>query len=370
MTEIRVIDTLHEIDRRQWDACFPGEAEGYDYLLAVEESALVGFSFRYLTAWRDRTLMSATPLFLTHYSLDTTLQGVGKKVTAAIKSALPNLLTVKLACLGSPCTETGAIGFHPELNGQDKHDLLAAMLDYFETYAAAQACNMIGIKDIPEPFQERYAEQFQKAKFSTVPGLPTAWLEIDFSSIDEYLSRLSAGTRKDMRRKLRSMELLRVEYKNDIDLVLPEIMALYHDTRNRSEWQFEELTPGYFQQVLERMGERAFCALYYHGSRLLAANLLVHGERALIDKFFCMKGAEGRAFNIYFLSWFHNLRYCLEHGYTRYQSGQAYYENKLRLGSRLTRNMMYFKHRNVLAQGLLKFAAPLLSADETMAVAP
>ena len=199
-----------------------------------------------------------------------------------------------------------------------------------------------------------------------MPGMPTAWLNIDFASIDEYLSRLSSSTRKDMRRKLRSSDRLRLEYKTNVDDVLAEIMTLYHDTRNRSEWQFEELTPGYFQGVLARMPERSFCTLYYAGNQLLAANLLIHDEHTLLDKFFCMNGEYGRPYNLYFLSWFTNIRFCLERGLMRYQSGQAYYENKLRLGSRLTRNTIYFKHRNMLAQGLLRFAAPLLSADETL----
>jgi uncharacterized protein len=104
----------------------------------------------------------------------------------------------------------------------------------------------------------------------------------------------------------------------------------------------------------------------YADDQLLAANLLIHDGQTLIDKFFCMNGKLGREYHLYFLSWFTNIRYCLERGFTRYQSGQAYYENKLRLGSRLTRNTIYFKHRNLLAQGLLRFAAPLFSADETL----
>lgn len=366
MREFHVLDTLHEIDKQQWDGCFPDEVESYDYLMAIEESAIAGFSFRYLTVWKSGLLESVAPLFLNDYSLDTTLQGVGKKLTSGIKNAFPKLLTVKLACIGSPCTECGLIGFHPQLDEQVKQLLFAEMLAYFENYAAAQACPLIGIKDIPEPFQQRFSKQFQRAKFSAVPGLPTAWLNIDFASIDEYLIRLSSSTRKDMRRKLPSLDRLRVEYKTNIDDVLPKIMTLYHDTRNRSEWQFEELTPGYFQGVLAGMPERSFCALYYAGDQLLAANLLIHDERTLIDKFFCMNSESGRAYNLYFLSWFTNIRFCLERGLIRYQSGQAYYENKLRLGSRLTRNTIYFKHRNMLAQGLLRFAAPLLAADEAL----
>jgi uncharacterized protein len=366
MPEFRVINSLHDIEKQQWDVCFPGEVENCDYLLAIEESALAGFLFRYVTAWNGGVLQSATPMFLTDYSLDTTLQGAGRKLLRGIKNALPKLLTLKLACLGSPCTEHGAIGFHPRLDEQEKRELIADLLICFETYAESQSCCLLGIKDIPEPFQRRFGKQFQAARFSTVPGMPTAWLNIDFASIDEYLSRLSSSTRKDMRRKLRSLDRLRVDYKTNIDDVLQEIMTLYHDTRNRSEWQFEELTPAYFQGVLARMPDRSFCTLYHADDQLLAANLLVHDRQTLIDKFFCMNSEYGRAYNLYFQSWFTNIRFCLERGLIRYQSGQAYYENKLRLGSRLTRNTIYFKHRNMLAQGLLRFAAPWFGADETL----
>jgi hypothetical protein len=74
--------------------------------------------------------------------------------------------------------------------------------------------------------------------------------------------------------------------------------------------------------------------------------------------------AQGRGFNLYYLSWFNNLSYCIEQGIKRYQSGQASYESKLRLGSKLTANTMFFKHRNPVVQRLLRVVAPLLSMDE------
>ena len=128
MPDLRVINSLQDIDKQQWNACFSGEVKNYDYLLAIEESALAGFSFRYLTVWSGNTLQAATPMFLTHYSLDTTVRGAGRKLTTRIKSAFPKLLTLKLACIGSPCTECGVIGFHPQLNEQEKRALLAEML--------------------------------------------------------------------------------------------------------------------------------------------------------------------------------------------------------------------------------------------------
>ena len=85
MPDLRVINSLQDIDKQQWNACFSGEVKNYDYLLAIEESALAGFSFRYLTVWSGNTLQAAAPMFLTHYSLDTTVQGVGRKLTTRIK---------------------------------------------------------------------------------------------------------------------------------------------------------------------------------------------------------------------------------------------------------------------------------------------
>jgi predicted N-acyltransferase len=211
---------------------------------------------------------------------------------------------------------------------------------------------------------------FNNRGFTATPGMPTAWLHIDFTSIDEYLQRLSGGTRKDMRRKLKANRHIRVEMRADFIEWLPRVMELYTGTRDRSDWQFEALTAEYFTGVLQHMPGRSLCFFYFEGENLLAANILVRNGEVLIDKFFCMDGIEGRKHNLYYLSWFNNLRYCLEQGIARYQSGQAYYENKLRLGSSLTPNTMYFRHGNPAVQWVLKTLAPLFALGETADKAP
>ena len=70
---------------------------------------------------------------------------------------------------------------------------------------------------------------------------------------------------------------------------------------------------------------------------------------------------KGRQFNLYYMSWIDNVEYCLKEGLVCYQSGQAYYDNKVRLGSRLGANNMFFRHTNTVAQRALRFAAPYLA---------
>lgn len=365
MAYIRILDSLKNMARDAWNNCFPEEVEAYDYLLAIEDAKISGFTFKYLIAENQQQVVAATPIFITPYALDTTLQGVGKKITQKIQKVFPRLLTLKLACLGSPCTETGKIGFHPILTETEQQQIFHQMLKGFEDYASQQGCKLLGIKDAPAPWVQRFSAPIHQAGYHQMNSLPTAWLDINFSSLDAYFELLSYGTRKNMRRKLRVSQKVDIRHTQDLGDLLPQIMQMYKETRNRSEWQFEELTGEYFTNVLAYMPKHSFCTLYYVDNRLLAANLLLHDDQMLIDKFFCMLSPIGRDYNLYFLSWFTNIRYCLEHGIKRYQSGQAYYENKVRLGSNLTQNFMYFKHQNKFLQWWLKMIAPFLDTEQT-----
>ncbi|WP_457300360.1 peptidogalycan biosysnthesis protein [Phyllobacterium sp. P5_D12] len=366
----RVVNSIREVGKQAWNACFEDEVEDFDCLLAIEEAGIEGFAWRYVTVIENGTVVAAMPAFITSYQLETTLEpGPLRRFIRRMRGFLPGILTLKLACLGSPCTETGKPGFCANVPPERQPDLLARLIAGFEKHADDEGCSLRGVKDIPEPCASAFAPVFAQSGFASIPGLPTACLDIDFHSIESYLSRLSSGTRKDMRRKLKSFDRIRIETRTELADVMPRVLALYNATRNRSEWQFEALTAGYFAGILDRMSGKSFCTLYFAEDKLLAANILVHNESTLIDKFFCMDGEEGRAYDLYYLSWFANLRYCIEHHVARYQSGQAYYENKLRLGSRLTANTMYFKHRNRGIQWLLRLVSPMFGVDEPQGAA-
>jgi predicted N-acyltransferase len=361
----RVVNSIREVGKQAWNACFEDEVEDFDYLLAIEEAGIEGFAWRYVMVVENGTVIAAMPAFITSYQLETTLEeGPMRRIIRRMRGFFPGFLTLKLACLGSPCTETGKPGFCANIPPERHPELLARLIAGLEKHADDNGCSLRGVKDVPEPCALAFAPVFERCGLASIPGLPTAFLDIDFDSIESYLDRLSSGTRKDMRRKLKSLGRVRIETRTDITDLLQRVMALYNDTRSRSEWQFEALTAAYFDGILDRMSGRSFCNLYFAEGKLLAANILVHNESTLIDKFFCMDAEEGRAYDLYYLSWFANLRYCLDHRIARYQSGQAYYENKLRLGSKLTANTMYFKHRNKSIQWLLRLVSPLFGVNE------
>ncbi|WP_321380078.1 GNAT family N-acetyltransferase [Rhizobium sp.] len=361
-----VVSSITQIGRDAWTACFAHEPEGYDYLLTVESAGLAGFEWFYATVYQGDLLVAAMPGFLSQYPLDTTLEAGGlRTLIGKIRRVWSGFLTLSLACLGSPCTEAGSIGIHPEIVDDQYALVFETLLSAFETYARHRKCAMTALKDIPQTTFSAFTDTINKRGYTGLDGMPTAWLPIDFDNIETYFTRLSAATRKDMRRKLRTREKVRVEHWHNYGTLLPRIMEFYQATRARSEWQFEELTTAYFTGILESMPETAFCTMYFVEDELLAANLMVRDGHMLIDKFFCMDEAKGRPYNLYYLSWFENIQYCLDHGLSRYQSGQAHYANKLRLGSQLTANAMYFRHSNGLVQKALQAIAPYLSPDDS-----
>jgi len=278
---------------------------------------------------------------------------------------LPDALTLRLACLGSPCTETAILGMAPDAQTSPVR-LVRALVEAFEDAARGDGCRLLGVKDVAEPDRAAWAPVLGPLGYGAIPGQPIARLAVDFTSVDDYLAALSPGVRKDMRRKLRALDRVRIDVRGNVDDVIGRIMELYAQTLARAEMSFEELTPEFFTGVLARMPGRAACVLYFEGDDLLAVNLLVEDGDTLVDKFFCMDAARGRPLNLYFLSWFTNLRLCLARGRTVYQAGQAAYANKLRLGCTLTRTSNHFRHRNVLVNGALRLVAPMFGADPTL----
>ncbi|THD80486.1 MAG: GNAT family N-acetyltransferase [Phenylobacterium sp.] len=365
MLEARVVRAIADVGREAWDACFPGALEGFDYLQAVEAAGLAGFDWRYAVVEEDGRVVAAAPGFFSDYSLDTTLTDLGRRLVAATRRIAPRAFRVRMACLGSPCTEDVGLGFAPGIAPGRRAELLEALLRGFEVAAAQAGCWLLAVKDAPEADREVWSRATRATGYQPTSGMPTAELAIDFANLEGYLAGLSAGTRKDMRRKLKAADHLRIEVVQDLTGLEARVLELYRQTRERSDLQFEDLTAAYFTGVLRRMGDRALCVLYWAGDELIGFNLLLQDGVTLLDKFFCMETVRGPAANLYFVSWFTNVRLCLERGLSRYQSGQAAYENKLRLGSRLIGADMHFRHRRPLVNRALQWAAPLLADDPT-----
>jgi predicted N-acyltransferase len=341
-----VVDSIEAFGRDEWNRLFPAELEDWNYYCAVEHCGLPDFAFVYFGVREHGRLCAVVPGFVTDYRLDTTVRGRLRRVTDAIARVFPRLLRQRMLSFGSPVAEVCHLGFVTESSATDRQRWLDAMLAEAERYAAQHRVRMIAVKDGSAAQDALWAQAAKTQGLRRQPGLPTALLDVPFTDVDQYLASLSRATRKDLRRKLKVATGLRVEWRDSIDDIATEVMRLYQSTQTNAEFRFEELTPEYFRNVLRELGARALCATYWLEERLVAFNLVLRDDTRLIDKFLGMDDGVARKYNLYFYTWMENVRYCIEHRIRLYQSGQGLHALKVRLGSRLSANWLWYRHRN------------------------
>ena len=343
---VSVATTIEAFGEAEWNRLFPSEIEDWSYCRAVEKAALAGFSWLYFGVRIDEKLVAAVAGFVTDYHLDTTLRGTLRTISDAIQRVFPRFLRQRMIALGSPVSEVCHLGFDGSLDDSARADALGAVLDAVEARAAAERACMIAIKDSESALDALWSRAAALHRLRRQPGLPTAFLELPFTSVDEYLTTLSHTTRKDIRRKLKAGAAVRIEWRTNVDDIIDDVMRLYASTRDRAEFDFEELTPDYFRYALSECAPRALCATYWLEDRLVAFNLVLCDGDRMIDKFLGMDYTKAREHNLYFYTWMENVRYCIANGILIYQSGQGLHHEKKRLGSRLLANWLWYRHRN------------------------
>lgn len=355
--------TIEAIDRDAWNDCFPAELEDWDYYRAVERAGIAGFQWRYLVLYEQQQLIAAAVAFTTAYSLDTTVQGLGKRISERLRRWFPGLLDIPLYALGSPVTERCHAGTTQHIDPARRPALLEQLLVLARKDADLAGIGLLAVKDASDR-DPQWLQACHDAGLHSMPGLPGAELPITFTNLDAYLETLGKSTRKNLRRTLRAQGPS-IEWRRDVEDLLPVMMQLYEVTLNRSDLKFERLPSAYFRQVLEQLNERAACILYWLGEELVAFNLVLLDDQRLVDKFFAHDLGRTREHNLYMRSWLANVGYCIEHGLTIYSCGQAGYAGKLRLGCSFTGNTVFFRHRNRWLNGLLRGVKVFLRPDRS-----
>ncbi len=251
---------------------------------------------------------------------------------------------------------------------------LAAML----RHSQARACPLLIVKDIPQQsplldassnaWCDAFAEACTRAGFVVLQGQALAWLPIDFTSTDDYLSRLSKSRRRNIRRKLRSRAALDVEIVSTgnafaDDAVIDACYALYCNVYAQSEIHFDLLEHAFFRDLLRDADSGGIVFIYRYGGRTIGWNLCFEHRDMLVDKYMGLAYPEAREHNLYAVSWMENLDYARRQGLRYYVAGWTDPEVKAELGARFTFTRHAVYPRNVLLRWLLRRIAGRFEGD-------
>ncbi|MEO8459041.1 MAG: GNAT family N-acetyltransferase [Dokdonella sp.] len=243
----------------------------------------------------------------------------------------------------------------------------------------ARAQPFLIIKDIPEDSPLLDAESNANARavinacraagFVILEGQALAWLPIDFTSADDYLQRLSSARRKDIRRKLRSRDELEIsvlatgatEFADATTRT--EFYALFRNVYAQSEIHFDQLTPAFFDAVLQDASSGGVVFTYRRNGCMIGWNLcFVVGDK-LIDKYVGFVYPDARDCNLYFISWMRNLDYACERGLKYYVAGWTDPQIKAYLGAQFTFTRHAVYPRSRVLRALLRRIAGKFESD-------
>jgi len=341
------LPSIADIDRGAWDRLFGTASEGFDYYLACERAPPPMFSFSAVGVSDGETLVAGAPAFRADFRLDMLLEGRTRKLADWVALRVPRLANLPVMGAGSPHADELAMAFDPGFDLPRRRKALAGLLDGLERQAALADIGMTFLKNVSDRDSLWSHEVFHRRGYARVATLPIATLAIP-STEEAYIDSLSANMRSNLRRKLKRAKEVRVELRTSVEGVEDEIFNLREATRRRATADydaFSEISTGYFRQVLAHLGERARLLLYWRGEELIGFALVLLEPGRLIEKYNGMRYPHGPDHGVFFLNWMTQVRLCIEHGIPQLHAGETTYLTKARLGCKLHRSWIYFRHR-------------------------
>jgi predicted N-acyltransferase len=361
--EFKVCDSVNSISRLDWDRVFRDVPEGYAFYKTLEESGLEEFSFFYALLYKNGRLSLIAPIFTADFNLDIAVEGWLKAAIALIRKVYPRFLIIKTLFCGSPFGESGVIGL--DLDKEDEPDALGTLIAGLKGFAKSKKARLTIFKDFPQEQAERLRILTGKG-FFRLNSFPSAVNELNFHSFEDYLQSLGASSRKSLRRKIRSaysQAKIEVRLMGEADSAMEDVYRLYLDTHHQGGTKFERLTKEFFISASRNMQPNIKIFLYYVNGRLGAFNLCFLYNDLFIDKFIGFDYDISSRHHLYFVSWCHNIEWCINNGVRFYKTGQTDYCAKLRLGSRLLPLYVYLRHDNRLVNIILKLLSLILKPD-------
>jgi hypothetical protein len=348
------VPRLDGVSSAELGRLFPEPSRTAPLLSLLQESGIDGFNLRSIVVSKDDVPILLLPLFESRFDLSTFAEGWIKRSLRAAVRLIPSIFHPRVLGVGLLVGEWSEIGIDPQIDAGTLEAAWKMALGALQKLAGELKSDIVAFYN----FNHRGklpGEVFNK--FNPVQCLPCAQLPITFDGLEEYLSRLSRAARKDLRRKMRVSHEVRVIRSRNISPFLDRIYKLYLDTVERCPMAFGVHNRLFFEKICERVPGAEY-TLYFVQEEVAAFNLLVVTQEAMVDKYFCMDYAVGRKYNLYFLSWLENVRYCVEQAIPLYHAGQGAEKTKARLGATFIPSLILFKHRqSVIDRFLIEQAA-------------
>lgn len=356
MGTVEVYQWGRDVEPELWEAAFGNHAKDGRFYQIAEDCLLDQFAFRYLVIRNGDTGEAALqPALLVDQDGAAGLPKRARNLVAAIRKVIPRFLQMKLLMVGCAAGE-GQLGSAEPWAIRALHEVLPLV-------ARGAGASVIVVKDFPADYRAALGPVFER-DYRRVPGMPAATLELEYSSFEDYLqNRVGKVYRKNLRRKFRKLESappITMEVIADAAEVSEELFALYWQTFERSEFQFEILSREFFERLGSDMPDKTRFFIWRQEGRIIAFNVCLVHDGVIYDLDLGLDYSVALDLHMYFVTWRDIVQWSIEQGLRMYHTGPLNYDPKLHLKLELAPQDLYARHVTGWINPFLRAAMPFM----------
>jgi predicted N-acyltransferase len=298
----KIFNSIHEVPKEQWKHILKSNHSityNYEFWEVIEESKLNDFSYKYVIFYSP----DDTPVALTCFYTVTTDMAIfaSKKlrfILQKIRKTFPHFLIITMLECGTPITLNGPMVFGVESSSNNAIQTLIELLIYT---ARQQRHFLIVVRDF-EPVSHSLPTLFKQAGFHFVDSLPTTYMDITWTTPNDYLSSMKSYYRSKLIKHLsvnkkQGINHLLIEDFADLAETLCEQWLVVHS--HASEYQREILTPEFYREFSLKLGSHSKVLLFYRDTTLIGHALLLMDGHLLRWLYFGRKDACNDSLYIY-----------------------------------------------------------------------
>ena len=315
MTKIRLVDSLDEINPKQWNGLVGGYPFlRHEFLLALQETGCVsadtGWEPLYLTLWEGEFFVGAMPLYLKSHSRGEFVfdQGWADGFERNGLSYYPKLLS---AAPFSPVTGPRLLA----KNHQNRRILAESAIDL-----AVQL--KVSSLHILFPNKTDLAV-LNELGFMLREGIQFHWHNKAYESFDGFLFALNHDKRKKIRQERRRAHDAGVTFHwlngDQMDDDLLEFFYQCYVNTYHEHWSSPYLNLDFFKQIKKSMPDKLLWILAYRDNDPIACAMNMLGEDSLFGRYW---GSNQFISGLHFETCYSQaVEYCIQHRIARFEGG-------------------------------------------------
>ena len=341
---------LMEIGQETWDRLLPNRAEDFDYFRACAEAVPPGFEFGARAVYLKERIVAVAPTFTARYPVELRALTIPARIFG----------------VGSPLSDDCPIGIAHELDVATRASALDALIGAKKD--ARRPLDFLVLKDVADAKNAVLEAVARSADFSIVPTLPRAVFDVDFATLPDYLQRLDGNTRRYLRHAERRVGSVAIERHSSINedqsRQLHELYCQQQRAAAVDSGIFDGLSPTFFYRIMANKPEGTLLLTYRVEGELAGFSLSLFNNYELVPKYVGFRQPAGRQHRLYFINWLRLVEFSLGRGIKQITAGQYSYPTKVKLGCRLERNCVYFRHPNAFGNAITRAASRFIKFDE------